>query len=99
MITQAAKYVSPETFPNIASILDYWDTYISENERMCGSRWGKGWQGNQRKRFSWVKNIAILFKSRGIELEHDNLLPPMERLLPHKKSITVLCDRLTLLSR
>ena len=40
---ETITYVLPETFPNVASILDHWGTYISENESRYGFRWRKGW--------------------------------------------------------
>lgn len=71
---ETITYLVQETFPDVASILDHWDIYISENERTYGRRRRKGWSRRQRKRFLLVNIIVRLLQNRIIELEHDNVL-------------------------
>ena len=45
---ETTTYIIPETFPDVASALDHWDTHISENKIIYGIGWRKGWSGKQK---------------------------------------------------
>ena len=45
------------------------------------------------------EKIVEVVRSNILELGHEEVLPPMEQFYSHNKSLTVLCDRLTHITR
>ena len=88
-------YKLPESFPDVASILEHWDTYLDENERKYEFRWRKSFTRTENRRFSRIKKIVEAVKSNILEQGHEAVLPPMEIFYSHKKSLSILCDRLS----
>ena len=87
-------YKLPESFSDVASILDHWDTYINENELRYDFRWRKSFTRSENRRFSRIKKIVEVVKANILEQGHEAVLPPLEEFYAHKKSLRTLCDTL-----
>ena len=58
------NYVLPATFLTVSSLLEHWDDHIEQKESRYGFRWRKQFTRIENKRFSRMKRIVNVVKSK-----------------------------------
>ena len=90
------NYVLPKTFRTVGLLPEHWDDHIEEKEKRYSFRWRKHFTRPENKRFSRMKRIVAVIKSKIMEMGHEEVLPTIERFYSIKKqSLPALCDKLT----
>lgn len=87
-------YVLPSSFPTVESILVHWDECIAGMEQRYQHRWRSHWPISVKRRFSRIKNIVLLVKSKVIAAESNTVLEDIEQFYSRKHSIAALADML-----
>ena len=87
-------YVLPSSFPTVESILVHWDECIAGMEQRYQHKWRSHWPTSVKRRFSRIKNIVLLVKSKVIAAESNTVLEDIEQFYSRKHSIAALADML-----